>query len=316
MKRHLFIQLCAFGALIVFAAGCGKKGDPEAGKKGEEHHEKEHSDTVKLSAESLKLVTIESIPVTRGNLNMTLRSPGRVSVNQTKTAKVTSTFEGRIRQMNCDVGAVVEQGNVMALVDSPELLNKPLELKAPIGGQVIERHGTVGEAVDKAKELYTITDLKNVWVIAEIKEKDIAAVRVGQQATIHVMAYPQETFTGKVVLIGHEVEKKTRTVDARIEVDNSSGKLKPEMFADIEIVMSVLENVLIIPDDALQTLEDQQVVFVTANTNEFTKRVVKLGREQNGQTEILDGIKEGERVVTKGSFILKSELLKGELGGE
>ncbi len=297
--------------LSIAVAGCTKPQNvtPEAKPAG-------HSDTVKLSEESLKLVAIETVPVTRGDLPMTIRSAGRVGFNQNQTAKVTSTFEGRIAKMTHDIGAQVQVGDVMALVDSPELLNKPLELKAPIAGQVIERHGTVGEAVDKAKELYTISDLKNVWGIAEIKEKDIAVVRVGQQAILRVLAYPQETFTGKIVLIGHEVEEKTRTVEARIEVDNTSGKLKPGMFADVEIVTSVLENVLAIPDDALQTLEDQQVVFVAGNPNEFTKRVVKVGREQNGRAEVLDGIKEGERVVTKGSFVLKAELLKGELGEE
>ena len=84
--------------------------------------------------------------------------PGRVSFDLNHTAKVTSTLEGRIVKMNYDVGAPVQQGDVMALVDSPELL-KPLELKAPSAGTVIERHGTVGEMVDRTKELYTISDL-------------------------------------------------------------------------------------------------------------------------------------------------------------
>ena len=277
-----------------------------------------HKDTVTLTDESLRQVTIKTAPVTRGSLPMTLRSPGRISVNVNQTAKVTSTFEGRISTMHYDVGAVVERGAVMALVDSPELLNKPLELKAPIGGQVIERHGTVGEAVDKTTELYTISDLKNLWCIAEIKEKDVASMRQGQRASIRVLAYPGKTFTGTLSLIGQEVEEKTRTLEVRIEVDNSDGMLKPGMFADVEVVTNVLGNVLIIPDESLQTLDDQQVVFVVANPkhNEFTKRVVTVGREHAGQAEIIAGLEAGDTVVTKGSFVLKSELLKGELGEE
>ena len=246
---------------------------------------------------------------------MIIRTAGRISFNLNQTAKVTSTFAGRISKMNVDIGALVQKQDIMALVDSPELLNKPLALKAPIDGQVIERHGTVGEAVDETKELYTISDLRSVWGIAEIKEKDIASVRVGQQAILRVLAYPKEAFTGKVVLIGHEVEEKTRTLEARIEVDNASGKLKPGMFADVELMTSVLEDVLVIPDNALQTLGDQQIVFI-ANGSEFTKRTVRVGRESGGQVEILEGVTESERVVTKGSFILKSELLKAELGEE
>lgn len=273
-------------------------------------------DTVTLSDESMQQVTIKTAPVTRGSLPMTLRSPGRISVNVNRTAKVTSTFEGRISMMNYDVGAVVERGEVMALVDSPELLNKPLELRAPMSGQVIERRGTVGEAVDKTTELYAISDLKSLWCIAEIKERDVATIRKGQQVSIRVIAYPGKIFVGNLSLIGQEVEEKTRTLEVRIEVNNSDGMLKPGMFADVEVVTNVLGNVLIIPDESLQTLDDQQVVFVVANHNEFTKRVVRVGREHAGRAEIIDGLQEGDTVVTKGSFVLKSELLKGTLGEE
>ena len=316
MKRYAWKYLFTAAALLVLVAGCGRKGDADAEKKPEPEATEAPSDTVRLSEKSLSQVEIEVVPVTRGSLNMTLRTPGRIAFNLNLTAKVTSTFEGRIRQMNYDVGATVRPGAVMALVDSPELINRPLELKAPVGGEVIERHGTVGEAVDRARELYTISDLKQVWAIAEIKEKDIAAVRVGDSATIRVTAYPREVFEGKILLIGNEVEEKTRTVEARIGVDNRGGKLKPGMFADVEIVMRVLDNVLIVPDDALQTLADEQIVFVVTSPTTFVKRTVKVGLDQNSEAEILEGIMEGERVVGKGSFLLKSELLKGELGEE
>ena len=112
------------------------------------------------------------------------------------------------------------------------------------------------------------------------------------------------------------MEEKTRTLEVRIEVNNSTGKLKPGMFAEVEVVTSVLQNVLVIPDEALQTLDEEQIVFIASGINEFTKHVVKVGREQGGLTEILAGLQDGDQVVTKGSFILKSELLKGELGEE
>jgi len=315
MTRSRRVALWGMAFILLLATGCQQQAEtqdePVAGQApGDNQH-----DIVRLSQESLNLVNIEMTTIKRGNLPMIIRTAGRISFNLNQTAKVTSTFAGRISKMNVDIGALVQKQDIMALVDSPELLNKPLALKAPIDGQVIERHGTVGEAVDETKELYTISDLRSVWGIAEIKEKDIASVRVGQQAILRVLAYPKEAFTGKVVLIGHEVEEKTRTLEARIEVDNASGKLKPGMFADVELMTSVLEDVLVIPDNALQTLGDQQIVFI-ANGSEFTKRTVRVGRESGGQVEILEGVTESERVVTKGSFILKSELLKAELGEE
>ena len=154
------------------------------------------------------------------------------------------------------------------------------------------------------------------WAIADVKERDIAALKPGQKATFTVLAYPQEKFHGKVVLVGNQVEAPTRTLEVRIEVDNEEGRLKPGMFADVEIVTTILDNVLLIPDSALQTDADDQIVFVALDGNKFEKRVVKLGEEQQGRVQVLEGLKPNEKVVTQGSFILKSEMLKGELGEE
>jgi len=316
MPNKAYVYLLAIFAVALVSSSCGREVPSGPTPEAATASESTQRDRVELSPEAVRLAGIETAPVTRGTLSMVLRTPGRVTVNVTCTAKVTSTFEGRIRSMQNDVGAVVRQGDVMALIDSPELLNKPLELRAPISGQVIERHGTVGEAVDTARELYTITDLDSVWVIAEIKEKDIASVRVGQPVTVRVLAYPHDTFTDEIVLVGNEVEPKTRTIEARVELKNSGGRLKPGMFADLEIITSVVGDVIVIPDEALQTMDSQQVVFVAVSDEAFTKRVVTVGHEHDSRCEITGGLTEGERIVTSGSFVLKSELLKGELGEE
>jgi cobalt-zinc-cadmium efflux system membrane fusion protein len=172
----------------------------------------------------------------------------------------------------------------------------------------------VGELVDTSREIYTISDPAQLWVIAEIKERDIAAVKPRQDAMFTVLAYPQERFHGKVVLTGNEVDPQSRTLQVRIAADNPDGKLKAGMFADVKIVTTVLNNVLLIPASALQTDGDDQIVFVALGDNKFEKRVVKLGDEQEDHQQVLDGLKAGEAIVTKGSFILKSEMLKGTMG--
>jgi RND family efflux transporter MFP subunit len=201
-------------------------------------------------------------------------------------------------------------------VETPELLGKPLELKAPIDGVVTERKSTVGELVGKDTEIYTISDPADLWVIAEIKERDIGALKVGQDASFTVLAYPGEEFHGKVVRTGNRVEAESRTMEVRIEVDNAKGRLKPGMFADVEIVTTVLPDALLITDTALQTDGDAQIVFIALSDNRFEKRIVKTGMEQHGRVAVLEGVREDEKVVTEGSFILKSEMLKGELGEE
>lgn len=310
---HRIILLFAVALLAGGLAGCGQKAEPVQEAKPEPKHEE---NIVILTPENLKHVALKIESATLSSLGATLKTAGRISANLNKTAKVTSTFEGRLTKLNFDLNDRVKAGGVMALVESPELLGKQLEIKAPIDGVVIDRKATTGELVDKAKEIYTISDPTQLWTIAEVKERDIAVVKVGQDAAFTAMAYPEEKFHGKVVLIGNQVEAGSRTVEVRIAVDNADGRLKPGMFADVEIVTTVLDNVLLIPDGALQTDGDNQIVFVSLDGNKFEKRVVKLGLEQSGRVQILSGVKAGEKVVTEGSFILKSEMLKGQLGEE
>lgn len=310
---HRIISLFTIALLAIGLAGCGQKAEPAAEAKPEAKHDE---NIVTLTPENLKHVTLKTEPATLSSLGTTLKAAGRISANLNKTAKVTSTFEGRLTKLNFDLNDRVTAGQVMALVESPELLGKQLEIKAPIEGVIIERKATTGELVDKAKEIYTISDPTQLWAIAEVKERDIAAVKANQDATFAALAYPDEKFHGKVILVGNQVESGSRTIEVRIAVDNADGRLKPGMFADVEIVTTILGNVLLIPDSALQTDGEEQIVFVALDGNKYEKRMVKLGLEQAGRVQILSGVKAGEQIVTEGSFILKSEMLKGQLGEE
>ncbi len=310
---HRIISLFTVALLSVGLAGCGQKAEPAAEAKPEAKHE---DNIVALTPENLKHVTLKTETATVNSLGTTLKAAGRISANLNKTAKVTSTLEGRLTKLNFDLNDRVKAGDVVALVESPELLGKPLELKASIDGVIIERGATAGELVDKSKAIYTISDPAQLWAIAEVKERDIAAVKLDQDAAFTTLAFPDEKFHGKVVLIGNQVEAGSRTIEVRIAVDNADGRLKPGMFADVEITTTILDNVLLIPDGALQTDGEEQIVFVALDGNKFEKRIVKLGLEQAGRVQILSGVKAGENIVTEGSFILKSEMLKGQLGEE
>jgi len=311
MKRTVNNLLLA-SMLAVALMGCGKKETPAETKA----EPKRDENIVTLTKENLEHLELKMEPVQAGSLGMTLKAAGRISANLTKTAKVTTPLEGRLIKLSFDLNDRVKAGDVVGLIETPELLGKPLTLKAPIDGVIIERKATSGEVVDKIKEIYTISDPTTLWAIAEVKERDIAAVKVGQEATFTVLAYPQEQFHGKVLLLGNQVETGSRTLEVRIAVDNADGRLKAGMFADVEILTTILENVLVIPDGALQTDGENQIVFIALDGNKFEKRVVKLGQEQLGRVQVLDGLKAGDKVVTEGSFILKSEMLKAELGQE
>lgn len=309
MKRNTIYQLLAV-CLLTTLTSCTKKEAPAEADKSEQKGEE---NVVTLTKENLAQVKIATAPVVLGNLNLTLKAPGRVSANLNKTAKVFTTLEGRLTKLSYDLGDPVKKGDLVAAVETPELLGKPLELKAPIDGVVVERKSTVGELINKENPIYTISDPSQLWVIASVKERDLGAVKIGQEATFTVLAYPTEKFRAAVARIGNEVDASSRTLEVRMDADNRDGRLKPGMFADLEITTTITEKVLLIPDAAIQTNGEEQIVFVARDANTFEKRVVKVGLQQDSQMQILEGVKEGENVVTDGGFILKSEMLKSEM---
>jgi cobalt-zinc-cadmium efflux system membrane fusion protein len=192
-----------------------------------------------------------------------------------------------------------------------------LPVHSPIAGVVTEKHATVGELADPSKSLYTVADLSTVWVMVDVNEKDLAKVRKGQSAVVRVGSFPESKFSGRITHIADIVDEATRTVKARVEVQNPGRKLKPEMFASVELTLpATAPPVLAVPEEAVQELEGKKVLFVTEDGEEFTPREVQLGNASGGMIEVTSGLKEGEKYAAKGGFILKSELKKGELGEE
>jgi len=309
--RAMSLAICtAFTFAALPSCSTKETASSDAEKATEQKHDE---NIVTLTRANLAHVEIKTEVAKLGNLETTLKTAGRVSENMNKTAKVVSTLEGRLIKLNYDLNDRVKAGDVLALVQTPELLGKALEVKSPIDGVITERKSTAGELLSKETQIYTVSEPADLWVLAEIKERDIGAVKVGQDTVFTVLAYPGEQFHGKVVRVGNRVEEGSRTLEVRIEVSNADGRLKPGMFADVEIVTTVQENVLLISDAAMQTDADNQIVFVALDGNKFEKRIVKIGMDQRGLVQILQGVKPGEKVVTDGSFILKSEMLKGEM---
>ena len=193
---------------------------------------------------------------------------------------------------------------------------KPLlPVRSPIGGIITEKHAIVGELSEPSKSLYTVADLSSVWVMVDINEKDLAKVHRGQAAIVIVGAFPDQKFRGRINHIADVVDEATRTVKARVEVQNTGRRLKPEMFATVELALAAdASPVLVVPEEALQDMDGKRVLFVTKTGTEFEPRPLELGRTSGGRVEVTGGLQEGDRYAVKGGFLLKSELKKGELG--
>lgn len=192
-----------------------------------------------------------------------------------------------------------------------DTIRSQVAITAPFQGTIIERHMTLGEVVEPAKPLLTIADLSTLWGIAEVPEQDLSRVKKGLTVQVSVSSSPGEVFRGRITYLSDTVDPSSRTVKARVKVENAGGRLKPEMFATFRIVTEAGERVLAIPEAAVQHEGGKVVVFVEKGKGTFEKRAVDLGLEFQGYYPALSGIGPGERVVTKGAFILKSETLKG-----
>lgn len=191
-----------------------------------------------------------------------------------------------------------------------------IPVTAPLAGIVLERLVTQGTAVTLGAPMFVVSDLSTVWVLAELDEAHLTGAQVGRPASVRVTAYPNEVFSGKVTYIGESVNPKTRRVTIRVEVANPDGRLKPEMYATVEVGESEPRPIIAVPAAAVQSLDGQSTVFVSEADGRFRARPVELGVERDGMVEVKRGLAEGDRVATAGAFILKSEMLKSTDAGE
>lgn len=194
-------------------------------------------------------------------------------------------------------------------------------LTTPFAGTVIEKHAILGELAQPDKQLFTVADLSNLWIEANLFEKDLARVKVGSDATVTVAAYPDEVFRGKLTYIAAVVDKETRTVQARVEVANLDGRLKPEMFATAAISTTgtggkaARAKALVLPDEAVVLMQGQPTVFIEAHGG-FEPRAIEAGEKLRGRVVVKNGLSAGDKVVTAGTYALKARVLKSQIGDE
>jgi Cu(I)/Ag(I) efflux system membrane fusion protein len=183
---------------------------------------------------------------------------------------------------------------------------RTLDLHSPAGGYVVGKAAYHGMRVTPADTLFDIADLSSVWVLADVYESDLAAVRVGLPAEVALTYVPGAPLRATVTNVAPTVDDKTRTVQVRLEVDNREGRLKPEMFADV--VLSTAEgDGLVVPESAVVHTGERDLVFVARPDGRLEPRAVRLGGRAGAGREVRAGVQAGENVVTPANFLLDSE---------
>ncbi|MCC6847363.1 MAG: efflux RND transporter periplasmic adaptor subunit [Deltaproteobacteria bacterium] len=271
------------------------------------HDHDEGGGHVRLTAEQMQAFGVAVSTAGPGTVDVGIDLPGSVRPNGDRLAHIVPRFPGIVQEVRKTIGDPVRTGDVLAVVESSESL-APYALTTLMDGTVIEKHLTRGEAVDRDKQAFVIADLSTVWIDCSVFQKDLDRVGVGTRVRVSAGSGGPEA-EGAISYVTPVLDQPTRTATARVVLANQDGRWRPGMFVTVRI-LAPLDVAVAVPPAALQSLANEQVVFVETAEG-FVPRVVRVGRAAAEAVEILAGLAPGERYISANAFLAKAELGKG-----
>lgn len=218
--------------------------------------------------------------------------------------------ESNRTQAEADLQSSEQAIRVLGIANPESVVTNPpaaeLPLAAPVAGEVVERLCSAGQLLQAGgTQCFTISDMSRVWVLVNVYQNDIASVRVGQDVTIENETYPG-VVRGKIQYIAPALDPATRTLQARIEASNPGERLRKDMYVTAEVRAGVVPNALLVPDAAvLRDADNMPYVYLQTGNSQFARRMVTLGENQAGKTQILTGLQAGDKIVGDGSLFLQ-----------
>lgn len=312
--------LTAILILLVFypGIGCSKKDGTDSSHSGEEHgkeekneehgEENETSMEVHLSKEVLESLDLEMGEASVRPVYQVIEATGKVIRDTDKMTFVFSPSGGTVGKILVKVGQRVQKGQGLLQIGG-------YTLRAPKKGTVLSINTSPGSSVSIMDPLVTIADIDLVRVIFDVYPKDIDNVAIGQKVEVILIGHPEHGFPGTIQYLSPNLDEISQTLKAGADVQNIDHHLKFGMFVQGKIYYSLKGRELVVPEEALVRLDEGFAVFVPGDEEgSFVPRPVKIGKRGQGKVEVLEGLKKGDKVVTKGSFTLKSEILRGSMG--
>lgn len=263
--------------------------------------------TVKITAEKQQLIGVTTSKAKKQSLTKTIRTVGKIAFDP-ELYKAEEEFIQAVKSYNQLKESPLPETQVTAksLVEASKL---KLKLMGLSDEQIKELENKTEADIN-----LLISQGDEIWLYATIYEADLDLIKQGQEIKAEAVAYPGEIFKGKIIALDPVFESNTRSIRARALVENKEGKLKPEMYADVDIEIDLEEN-LVIPESAVLDSGVRQIVFVDIGDGYFEPREVKLGQRSDDLVIVLEGIKEGELIVSSGNFLIDSESkLKSAIG--
>ena len=266
---------------------------------------------VQLSAAQQKAIALQMAPASARPLSTLLNLNGEVQLLPNRQADVSLRISGQVKALYANLGDSVRAGQRLVLVQSRLVGDPPpsVTINAPMSGVIDVRNAVVGQAVEPNTVLFHISDRSQVIVAGKVYEEDIGKVKLGQEARVRVLSYPQ-VFIGKVTLIDPNLDPLSRTVKVWIQLANPQGLLKPNMFARASVVLQHNAAALTIPNSAIIEANGEKFVFVREG-GKYHRVEVSLGTKDDEYSEITDGLVPGDEVVTQGNREIYTMWLTG-----
>jgi cobalt-zinc-cadmium efflux system membrane fusion protein len=266
---------------------------------------------VQLSEHEMADSGIELAEARPDAIETRIELPGEVRPDQDRVAHLAPRFAGIVKEVKKNVGDAVRSGDVLAVVESSETL-ATYPLRSRIDGVVIDKRIAPGEAVSADSEAFVVADLSRVWIDLSVYQRDLDRVRVGQGVVVST-GEGRAQAEGVIAYVAPVVDERTRTAVARVVLPNPDGVWRPGLFVTGLVTIERVEVNLAVPTSAPQTLDGGPVVFVPTPEGLAPQRV-RLGRADAQHVEVISGLTPGQRFVSRGSFLLMSELEKEALG--
>lgn len=273
-----------------------------------EHESKGAATSLYLAPEVLQELDMAWASAENAPLISEIAVTGRVVQDTESVDYVFAPVSGKIGQILVNVGDSVQEGQLLLRVGSRGVT-------APRSGNVLAINTTRGARVGTMQSLVVLADIDIMRVVFDVYPGDIDRVRLGQTVEVTLIGHPEERFRGTIRYLSPDLDPRSQTLKAAAEVANTDHHLKFGMFVEGKIQVEEADEVLLIPEEALVRFDHEYAVFVAGDApNTFVKRPITVGRRGAGRVEVSQGLREGERVVTGGSFELKAESLRSQLG--
>jgi len=324
MKKNILPILLAAAALsttvlsTAFLSGCGKSTAPAQVARAAEHGEAHAAPRVTIDADAARDAGIAISQAGPAALKETVTLYGVVQANADRTRTVIARFPGIVQSVHKMLGDSVQAGDVLATIESNDSL-QTYALKSPLRGTITTRDINSGETV-AGETLFTVTDLGTVWVDLSLSTRDIAQIKLGQEAAIRAVdgatdkatdktANKTTAASGKVVWLSALGSASTQSRSVRVLLNNEQGLWTPGLYVVGDLTLSERSVPLAVKATALQTLDGKSVVFIAAN-NTYEARAVKIGASDGALTEILEGLEPNTPYVSANSFVIKADIEK------